>query len=112
MSSTPGAARKKRVQYKPEQMAIAISAVKAGMVKKAAAKLYQVPKTTLLDKVSGRVPEQPTKPDPKKKKVAERMREKIPKALSGKEALRMLREKKAQRETAEKAKKKGNEIGS
>ncbi|KAL4233944.1 hypothetical protein ACF0H5_005599 [Mactra antiquata] len=43
-------------------------------------------------------------PEPKKKKVAGRMREKLPKALSGKEALRMLREKKAQKEAAEKAK--------
>ncbi|KAL4227468.1 hypothetical protein ACF0H5_012912 [Mactra antiquata] len=43
-------------------------------------------------------------PEPKKKKVAERMREKLPKALSGKEVLRMLCEKKAQKGAAEKAK--------
>lgn len=32
------------------------------MAKKAAARLYQVPKTTLFDKLEGRVPETSTKP--------------------------------------------------
>lgn len=54
---------KKRLKYKPEQMAMAIQMVKTGaMSRKLAAKTYGVPKTTLLDKLSGRVPETPTKP--------------------------------------------------
>lgn len=65
MSSQLQLQKKKRVQYKPEQMAMAINAVKSGMAKKAAAKLYQVPKTTLLDKLAGRVPEETTKPGTK-----------------------------------------------
>jgi hypothetical protein len=57
---------KKRVKYKPEQMAMAIHMVKTGtMSKKLAAKSYGVPKTTLLDKLSGRVPEAPTRPGKK-----------------------------------------------
>ena len=50
----------------PEQMALAIQMVKSGQLsKKAAAKTYGVPKTMLLAKLSGRVPETPTKPGPK-----------------------------------------------
>ena len=65
MSAQVGA-KKKRLQYQPEQIALAIRMVKSGQLsKKAAAKAYGVPKTTLLDKLSGRVPETPTKPGPK-----------------------------------------------
>ena len=53
---------KKRLQYRPEAMAMAIQMVKSGqMSKKLAAKSYGVPKTTLLDKLAGRVPEEPTR---------------------------------------------------
>ena len=59
-------AKRKRLQYHPEQMTLAIQMVKNGQLsRKAAAKAYGVPKTTLLDKLSGRVPETPTKPGPK-----------------------------------------------
>lgn len=64
MSAQIGA--KKRLKYHPEQMALAIQMVKnCQLSKQAAAKAYGVPKTTLLDKLSGRVPEAPTKPGPK-----------------------------------------------
>ena len=65
MSAQVGA-KKKRLQYQPEQMALAIRMVKTGQLsKKAAAKAYDVPKTKLLDKLNSRVPEIPTKPWPK-----------------------------------------------
>ena len=61
MSSQAGV--KKRLQYRPEQMAMAMHMVRSGtMSKKAAAKTYGVPRTTLLDKLAGRVPEIPTPP--------------------------------------------------
>ena len=48
---------KKRLKYNPQNMAMAIEMVRNGqMSKKGAAKAYGVPKTTLLDKLSGRVP--------------------------------------------------------
>ncbi|XP_033760780.1 jerky protein homolog-like [Pecten maximus] len=57
--------KKKRIQYSPENMALAIEAVRNGMAKNRASKVYSVPKTTLLDKLANRVPEEPTKPGPK-----------------------------------------------
>lgn len=57
--------RAKRVPYSPGKMARAVEMVRDGMPKKKAAKLCGVPRTTLLDKLSGRVPLQPTKPGPK-----------------------------------------------
>ena len=49
---------KRRLNYTQEQMARAIAAVKLGSLsKKMAAKTFNVPHTTLLDKLSGRVPE-------------------------------------------------------
>lgn len=54
---------KKRRQYAPEQMALAIEAVRENkMSKKQASKIFGVPRTTLLDKLSGRVPEGPVSP--------------------------------------------------
>lgn len=50
---------KKRVNYGPEQMAKAISTVRSGaMSRKLAAKTFQIPRTTLIDKLAGRVPEE------------------------------------------------------
>ena len=49
--------KKKRCQYTGESMSLALHAVREGMSKKKAAKLYGVPRTTLLDKLAGRVPE-------------------------------------------------------
>ncbi|XP_033731184.1 LOW QUALITY PROTEIN: uncharacterized protein LOC117320803 [Pecten maximus] len=58
-------AKKKRVQYSTENMAAAINVVRSGsMSKKQASRVYQVPRTTLNDKLSGRVPENPTPPGP------------------------------------------------
>lgn len=54
----------KRVKYTPEAMATAIAQVRGGMAKKTACRMYGVPRTTLLDKLAGRVPETPTKPGP------------------------------------------------
>ena len=52
MSSQAGA--KKRVQCTPERMAMAIHMVRSGgMSRKAAAKAYGAPRTTLLDKLAG-----------------------------------------------------------
>jgi hypothetical protein len=49
---------KKRLKYAPEMMAKALEAVRSGaMSKKMAAKTFNVPRTTLLDKLAGRVPE-------------------------------------------------------
>ena len=54
---------KKRVKCTLEQMARAIEAVRSGnLSKKAAAKAYAVPRTTLLDKLAGRVPKPATPP--------------------------------------------------
>jgi hypothetical protein len=45
---------KKRVKYKPEQIAMTIHMIKTRtMSKELATKTYGVPKTTLLDKLSG-----------------------------------------------------------
>ena len=56
---------KKRVRYSPESMALAIDMVRKGVMnKKQASTTYGVPRTTLLDKLAGRVPEAPTKPGP------------------------------------------------
>ena len=61
--SSQAAGAKKRVRYTPERMAMAIHMVRScGMSRKAAAKAYGVPRTTLLDKLAGRVPEAPTSP--------------------------------------------------
>lgn len=57
--------KKKRVQYSPENMALAIEAVRNGMGKSMASRTYSVPKTTLLDKLANRVPLEPTKHGPK-----------------------------------------------
>ena len=49
---------KRRRQYDPENMALAISAVRDdGVPKRQACRIYGVPRTTLLDKLAGRVPE-------------------------------------------------------
>ena len=49
---------KRRLNYAAEQMARAIAAVKSGSLrKKMAAKTFNVLRMTLLDKLSGRVPE-------------------------------------------------------
>ena len=56
---------RKRGQYDPNRMAAAIELVRSGMGKAKAANLCQVPTTTLLDKLSGRVPEEPTRPGPR-----------------------------------------------
>ena len=59
-------AKRKRLQYRPEQMMLVIQMVKNGQIRrKAIAKAYGIPKTTLLDKLSGRVPETTTKHGPK-----------------------------------------------
>ena len=48
---------KKRMKYSPEQLALAVKAVvEGGCSIRAASKLYQVPATTVGDRVSGRVP--------------------------------------------------------
>jgi hypothetical protein len=58
--------KRKRVLYSPQKMAMAIHMVRTtGMSKKSAAKTYGVPRSTLQDKLSGRVPEQPTRPGSK-----------------------------------------------
>lgn len=65
MSAQVGA-KIKRLQHQPEQMTLVIQMVKTGQLsKKVVAKAYGVPKTTVLDKLSSRVPEIPTKPGPK-----------------------------------------------
>ena len=52
---------KKRVKYSPDAMLAAINGVRTGaMSRTAACRMYGVPKTTLLDKLAGRVPEDPT----------------------------------------------------
>ena len=48
---------KSRYQYNERQMQEALSAVRDGMSKRAAAKLFDVPRTTLNDKVAGKTPE-------------------------------------------------------
>ena len=57
--------KRKRQQYSPTKMATAIEYVRGGMPKRRAAKLCGVPRTTLLDKLYGRVPEEHTKPGSK-----------------------------------------------
>lgn len=55
----------KRVQYSPSKMRAAIEMVRSnGMAKAKAAKLFGVPRTTLIDKLAGRVPEEATRPGP------------------------------------------------
>ena len=55
--------KKKRLQYTPDSMETAIRMVREGvMSKKRASIIYGIPRTTLLDKLAGRVPEGPTKP--------------------------------------------------
>ena len=49
--------RSVRKQYPPEKMQAALAAVRNGMSKKRASIVFQVPRTTLLDKLAGRVPE-------------------------------------------------------
>ncbi|XP_053402950.1 uncharacterized protein LOC128558123 [Mercenaria mercenaria] len=49
---------RKRVKYNPQSMAVAIQMVRSGqMSKRGAAKAYGVPKSTLLDKLTGRTQE-------------------------------------------------------
>ena len=56
---------KKRVQCSPDSMALAIEMVRKGLMsKKQASTTYGVPRTTLLDKLAGRVPEESTRPGP------------------------------------------------
>ena len=56
---------KKRLQYSPSKMAQAIDLVRNATSKKKVAKLCGVPRTTLLDKLAGRVPIEPIKPGKK-----------------------------------------------
>ncbi|XP_069133297.1 uncharacterized protein [Argopecten irradians] len=58
-------AGKKRVQFSAENMAQTIQSVRDGKPKMRAARLFGVPKTTLLDKLANRVPEAATKPGAK-----------------------------------------------
>jgi len=52
---------KKRVKYSTDAMLAAINSVRTGaMSRTAACRMYGVPKTTLLDKLAGRAPEDPT----------------------------------------------------
>ena len=55
---------RQRCKYDPAKMAAAISLVRGGMPQSRAAKLFGVPRSTLQDKVKGRVPEEPTRPGP------------------------------------------------
>ncbi|XP_033753176.1 uncharacterized protein LOC117336676 [Pecten maximus] len=55
--------KKRRRLYEDDQMKMAIEAVREGrMSKKSASKIFGVPRSTLLDKLSGRVPEEPVSP--------------------------------------------------
>jgi hypothetical protein len=57
---------KKRVTYSRSKMSSAISAVQEGLMSKSkASKVFGVPRTTLLDKLYGRVPMDPTPPGSK-----------------------------------------------
>ena len=47
----------KRHLYPAENMARAIEAARGGMPKREAARIFQIPRTTLLDKLTGRVDE-------------------------------------------------------
>ena len=56
----------KRLKYSPTKMAAAIEMVKRGvMSKRQASQTYGVPRTTLLDKIAGRVPKERTAPGTK-----------------------------------------------
>ena len=64
MSSQIGCKRRK--QYAPEALKMAIAMVRSGqMSKKGAAKMYGVPRTTLLDMLAGRVPKEDVRPGKK-----------------------------------------------
>ena len=65
MSNQLRAGKKRRVQYDSGQMADAVSIVRSGtMSKSEAARVFGVPRMTLVDKLSGKVPEEPTRPGP------------------------------------------------
>ncbi|XP_053392934.1 uncharacterized protein LOC128555225 [Mercenaria mercenaria] len=54
-----------RLKYSPSKMKQAIASVKSGTLsRRKAAELYGIPKTTLLDKLSGRSPEERVRPGP------------------------------------------------
>jgi hypothetical protein len=54
-----------RLKYSPSKMQQAIASVKSGALsRRKAAELFGVPKTTLLDKLSGRNPEERVRPGP------------------------------------------------
>ena len=57
--------KQKRKQYDQTKMATAIKMVRDGMSKAKAARIYGVPRTTLVDKLEGRVPEGSTRPGPR-----------------------------------------------
>ena len=58
-------AAKKRMLYSPTKMSLAIEMVRNGaMSKRKAAATYGVPKSTLLDKLAGRSPEERVSPGP------------------------------------------------
>lgn len=54
-----------RCRYDLSKMAAAISMARGGMPLAKAARLFEVPRSTLQDKIKGRVPEEATRPGPK-----------------------------------------------